>query len=94
MAQACDKSNLKEISGGGAGNRFVLFFAMKPSSGRRARTGGHWTAKEIERNARDAAMKPSSGRRARTSGHWTAKEIERDARDAAMKPSSAMREMK
>jgi hypothetical protein len=59
----------------------VVFFAIKPSSGRRACTGGHWTAKEIERDARDAAMKPSSGRRARTGGHWTAKEIERDARD-------------
>ena len=41
------------------------FFAMKPSSGRRACTDGHLTAKEIERDARDAAMKPSSGRRAR-----------------------------
>ncbi len=58
------------------------FFAMKPSSGRRACTGGHWTAKEIERDARDAAIKPSSGRRACTGGHWAAKEIERDARDA------------
>ena len=43
-----------------------LFFAMKPSSGRRACTGGHLTAKEIERDARDEAMKPSSGRRACT----------------------------
>ncbi len=59
------------------------FFAIKPSSGRRACTSGHWTAKEIERDARDAAIKPSSGRRACTGGHWTAKEIERDARDAA-----------
>ena len=57
------------------------FFAMKPSSGRRACTDGHLTAKGIERDARDAAMKPSSGRRACTSGHLTAKEIERDARD-------------
>ncbi len=37
----------------------VAFFAMKPSSGRRACTGGHLTAKEIERNTRDAAMKLS-----------------------------------
>jgi hypothetical protein len=27
------------------------FFAIKPSSGRRACTSGHWTAKEIERDA-------------------------------------------
>ena len=32
------------------------FFAIKPSSGRRACTSGHWTAKEIERDARDAAV--------------------------------------
>jgi hypothetical protein len=31
----------------------VLFFAIKPSSGRRACTGGHLTAKEIERDTRD-----------------------------------------
>jgi hypothetical protein len=32
------------------------FFAIKPSSGRHACTSGHWTAKEIERDARDAAV--------------------------------------
>ena len=51
----------------------TVFFLIKPSSGRRARTGGHLTAKKIERNARDEAMKPSSGRRACTSGHLTAR---------------------
>ena len=66
---------------GGYACAWPLFFAMKPSSGRRACTSGHLTAKKIERNARDAAMKPSSGRRARTGGHLTAKEIERNARD-------------
>ena len=29
------------------------FFAIKPPSGRRACTGGHWAAKEIERDARE-----------------------------------------
>jgi hypothetical protein len=46
-------------------------FFIKPSSGRRACTGGHLTAKKIERNARDETMKPSSGRRAHTGGHLT-----------------------
>ena len=39
-----------------------MFFAIKPSSGRRACTGGHLTAKEIERYARDEAIKPTISR--------------------------------
>jgi hypothetical protein len=51
---------------------------MKPSSGRRACTGGHLTVKEIERDARDAAMKPSSGRRACTGGFKNCNKIPLD----------------